>query len=85
MESLVGALRAATTSISRELDGLDEEVATLRSKWGGDASDAYDAAQRTNRQNLRQMTRILEGSGGATDNILIRHRAAAAAVEKLWG
>lgn len=85
MERLIGTLQASTSAIGGRLDRLDEEVAALRGAWSGEASDAYDAAQRTSRAQLREMNRILRSSGGAAEQIMARHAAAAAAVEKLWG
>ncbi len=85
MERLIGTLQNATSAISGRLDRLDEQVAVLRGAWTGEASDAYDRAQRTNREQLREMNRILRSSGTATDQIRARHAAAADAVEKLWG
>lgn len=85
MEGLVGTMEDAVAAISAHLDRLDEQVAALRGSWTGEASDAYDKAQRINRQQLAELNRFLKTSGGTTRGIIDRHSKAAAAVAKLWG
>jgi WXG100 family type VII secretion target len=84
MEQLLLSLAQANASIEATLEQLDERVATLRSQWSGEASDAYDHAQRQSRNQLREMNGILSRSHTAADQIVTRHRAAAAEVAKLW-
>ena len=53
------SLARTAQGIAEELRTLDEKVARLRSEWSGDASDAYDAAQREWTTCLDEMGRIL--------------------------
>ena len=46
MDELIDRLRDAIRQYANLLDALDQEVSTLRDKWTGEASDAYDRAQR---------------------------------------
>lgn len=46
MSHLIDQLGAGLAGIRSSLDTLDAEVATLRDRWSGEASDAYDRAQR---------------------------------------
>ena len=60
MTGLVDLLSSGVQRISQVLDSLDGDVSTLRDKWSGDASDAYDRAQREWSARLRELTVFLQ-------------------------
>lgn len=59
MDELIDRLRAAIAQFTHLLDALDQEVATLRGKWTGEASDAYDRAQRDWTARLTALNELL--------------------------
>lgn len=78
-------MRAAVAQIQQELDELDAKVATLRSEWDGEASRAYEHAQREWTFELNRMRALLEDYGVRLDRINERYRVASEKVrERIW-
>lgn len=59
MDELIDRLRDAIRQYAHLLDALDQEVAVLRDKWTGEASDAYDRAQRDWTAKLAALNELL--------------------------
>jgi WXG100 family type VII secretion target len=55
MTGLVDRLTAGVAEIQRVLDTLEHEVSTLRGGWSGEASDAYERAQRAWTAQLHEL------------------------------
>lgn len=79
------SLARTAQGIAEELRTLDEKVARLRSEWSGDASDAYDAAQREWTTCLDEMGRILHEYSERVSDIDARYRQATQTIAgKIW-
>ena len=59
MSQLIDRLHEAIQRIETILRGLDENVEKLRGGWTGEASDAYDRAQRAWATQLNDMNELL--------------------------
>ena len=71
--------------IEELLAALETEVATLRDAWSGEASEAYDVAQRTWSANLREMRRLVAHYGVRVSDVDARYRAASRTIgDKIW-
>lgn len=78
-------MRSAVAQIQQELDELDARVGTLRGAWTGEASDAYDTAQREWTLHLTNMRALLDDYGTRLQRINDRYRVASATVQgKIW-
>jgi WXG100 family type VII secretion target len=60
MSGLIDTLGSGVQGLARVLDELDAEVSTLRAGWSGEASDAYDRAQRQWTSQLQEFTHYLQ-------------------------
>lgn len=59
MDQLIDQLRDAVQHFTQLLEVLDQEVSTLRGRWTGEASDAYDRAQREWTAKLTALNELL--------------------------
>lgn len=83
--SLRESLARTAQGIAEELRTLDEKVARLRGEWSGDASDAYDSAQREWTACLDEMGRILQEYSERVSDIDARYRQATQTIAgKIW-
>jgi WXG100 family type VII secretion target len=55
----VARLGTAEAGIGATLSALDEQVARLRGRWSGEASDAYDRAQQEWTTAIRELNELL--------------------------
>ncbi|MEV7694361.1 WXG100 family type VII secretion target [Microbacterium sp. NPDC089189] len=79
------ALARTSRSLSATLAELDERVAVLRSAWSGDASDAYDRAQREWTRSLDELARIVQEYSDRLAEIDARYRQASETIgKKIW-
>lgn len=78
-------MRSAVTQIQQDLDRLDARAAVLRGDWSGEASDAYDRAQRDWTARLDHMRALLDDYSVRLDRINDRYRTASRTVQnKIW-
>ncbi|WP_159501998.1 WXG100 family type VII secretion target [Microbacterium sp. 18062] len=85
LEHLRDSLAQASREIGEDLATLDEKVSNLRSEWSGEASDAYDRAQRQWTANLQELNRILREYSDRIVDIDARYREASRTIEgKIW-
>lgn len=84
MEALAVAMGAANEAIEHHLGTLEGRAATLRRDWSGEASEAYDDAQREWRSLMSELNGILAKAGGSASTAAQLHLAARAKVERLW-
>ncbi|MFG6445653.1 WXG100 family type VII secretion target [Microbacterium sp. P06] len=85
LEGLRVALAQTSRSIAETLRDLDDRVSKLRSAWSGDASDAYDRAQRDWTASLDELGRILDEYSGRVADIDARYRDASRTIgQKIW-
>lgn len=85
LEHLRASLAQASRGIDEDLTALDEKVSKLRSEWSGEASDAYDHAQREWTASLQELNRILREYSDRIVDIDARYREASRTIEgKIW-
>lgn len=79
------SLARSSQTIGQILTDLDERVATLRSGWSGEASDAYDRAQREWTASLNELGAILQDYSDRVVEIDARYREATNTIKgKIW-
>ena len=69
VNALAAEIRSGSNGIKAELDKLESEVGKLRSSWGGEAQQSYDAAQRRWTQTLTEMQNLLGQIATKTEEI----------------
>jgi WXG100 family type VII secretion target len=84
MSNLVDVIGAGVEQLTRILDELDSEVSTLRSRWNGEASAAYDRAQETWTVQLRDLTQYLQYARGRAANAQEIFAEAKSRNQQIW-
>lgn len=84
LSDLVVTLKSAAADIQAQLDALDSSVRELRSRWSGDAADAYDLAHARWTRTMSELNVVLEQGALAAQNAVDRHTAARERVTQLW-
>jgi early secretory antigenic target protein ESAT-6 len=69
VSSLAGQIRNGSQGIRTQLSSLESEVSKLRSSWGGDAQQSYDAAQKSWSQSVTQMQELLSQIASKTESM----------------
>jgi WXG100 family type VII secretion target len=69
VNALAAEIRNGSQGIRSTLDTLESEVGKLRSSWGGEAQQQYDAAQRKWSQTLGEMQALLSQIASKTEEI----------------
>jgi early secretory antigenic target protein ESAT-6 len=82
--ALVADARAAVSQIDQTLGELDDRVAALRAGFSGEASDAYDAAQREWRVTAQQMRDSLDAFRVGLTNAHGHYGAAETSAVRTW-
>ena len=67
--ALAGQIRSGSNGIRAQLDTLESEVNKLKSAWGGEAQQSYDAAQRAWRKSVAEMQALLTQIAAKTEDI----------------
>jgi len=80
----VSRLTRAQEAIGGILDALDSEVKTLRARWTGEASDAYDSAQSELSSGLREANDQLAAAAAGILRANERYRKAEATNAAHW-
>lgn len=84
MDQLTERLQAGVNELTRILDHLNQEVATLRGNWTGSATDAYDRAQRQWTAQLREMNELLAQHRGTAHHAQEIFRDARRRNAEIW-
>jgi 6 kDa early secretory antigenic target len=69
VSALAGQIRNGSSGIRSQLDNLESEVGKLRSAWGGEAQQSYDAAQLKWNKSLSEMQTLLTQIASKTEEI----------------
>ena len=67
--ALAEQIRGGSNGIRAELDKLESAVNKLKSAWGGEAQQSYDAAQRGWTASVSEMQTLLTQISGKTEQI----------------
>lgn len=85
LEALRDALKQSNNEIAGVLRDLDGKVTSLRSAWSGEASDAYDKAQRQWDGHVAELNRILAEYAGRLNEVDAVYREATSTIaDKIW-
>jgi WXG100 family type VII secretion target len=85
MQEAYTKLVGASQAIDAELAALDREVATLRSAWSGDATDAYDLAQQRWSAQLSRIQALLDDYNKRLERINGHYKTASHSVgNSIW-
>ena len=81
---LLAALRKAMTRIQHELDTLDEQTATLRHRWDGNAQTAYIHAHSQWSATMTDLQTMLADAVTAGENAGTLFSQAESTADALW-
>ena len=84
LESTAEVLRSATAEIEALLAALDASSSDLRSKWAGQAEEAYTAALSSWSKEFAEMSAILSAAANAVASSKLDYEAAEKTNSERW-
>lgn len=69
VQALSANIRNGATGIRTELEELESKIATLRSRWSGEAQASYDESQRRWNKSIGELQQLLDQIAGKTEEI----------------
>lgn len=67
--ALSASIRQGANGIQNELEELESKIATLRSRWSGEAQASYDESQRRWNKSLAELQQLLAQISNKTEEI----------------